>query len=88
MIDCTGSNIAGNDPGIITSGEADLRGIARYLGLAVAGEVITIADAAEALVEWTEADSPALEHAAAQSEAGSVAENVLRIAASAPSRAA
>ena len=88
MIDCTGSNIAGNDSGAMNSGDEDLRGIARYLGLAVAGEVITIDAAANALVEWTEADSPALEHAAAQSEAGSVAENVLRIAASAPSRAA
>jgi hypothetical protein len=88
MIDCTGSTIACDDPRGLPSGEEDLRGIARYLGLAVAGEAITIAAAADALVQWTDADSHALESAAARSEAGSLAESVLKIAASAPPRAA
>ena len=88
MIDCTGSPARGTDAECNSSGEEDLRGIARYLGLAVAGQVVTIEAAAVALVEWTEADSCTLEDAAAQSEAGSVAETLLKIAAAAHPRAA
>ena len=88
MIDCIGSPARGADPECLPSGEEDLRGIARYLGLAVAGQVITIEAAAVALGEWTEADSCTLQDAAARSEAGSVAETLLKIAAAAHTRAA
>ena len=88
MIDCTESTISEGGPACVSSGEADLGGIARYLALAVAGEVITLEAAAAALIEWTAADNRALKNAAARSDAGSVAESVLNIAAAAHPRAA
>ena len=47
MMDCTAPTTNGDGPVCISSGEEELRGIARYLGLAVAGEVLTLDAAAE-----------------------------------------
>jgi len=88
MIDCSGIETSDGATASVASGEEDLRRIARYLALAIAGDVVTIENAASALVEWSDADTRALEDAAARSEPGSVAECLLKVAASAHSRAA
>lgn len=61
----------------------DLDGFARYLGMAVESECVTIAAAADALAEWADDDDDdeALSTAATRSLAGSSAQRLLNVAA-------
>ena len=71
-----------------TPAKEDLAGMARYLGLAVAGEVITTDAAAHALFEWSDGNIHALVDASQRSRPGSDAERLLVIAAATRPRAA
>jgi len=86
MAKCARSTIAENAHA--APADDDLAGIARYLGLAVAGEVITEDAAAAALFTWSEGDIHALVDASERARPGSDAERLLMIAASYHPRAA